>query len=102
MDHLEETNSQTTDDGWGGLAAVDGNFERSLNPYVEGDPDEIIPEADLPFIRFKLPPEEEDPQSIRTSRFDFSERRRGLLTFNTVDAWVVDIPKPQHITVLLK
>lgn len=71
MDNLEGTNSPTTDDGWGGLAAVDGNSERSQNPYAEGDPDEVIPEADLPFIRFKLPPEEEDPQSIRTSRFGF-------------------------------
>jgi hypothetical protein len=38
-----------------------------LNPYLEGDPDEIISEEDLPFTRFKLPPEEEEIGSIRTS-----------------------------------
>ena len=40
----------------------------NLNPYLEGDPDEIISEEDLPFTRFKLPPEEE-VGSIRTSTY---------------------------------
>ena len=38
-----------------------------VNPYLEGDPDEIISEEDLPFTRFKLPLEEEEVGSIRTS-----------------------------------
>ncbi|KAF9481206.1 hypothetical protein BDN70DRAFT_912372 [Pholiota conissans] len=78
------------DDGWGGLTAVaedevaNGHPE-IVNPYAEGPQEEIIPEDDLPFTRFKLPPEEEDPQSIRT-----------------VQAWVIDVPEPRHITTLLK
>ena len=40
-----------------------------VNPYLEGDPDEIISEDDLPFTRFKLPPEEEEVGSIQTSTF---------------------------------
>ena len=38
------------------------------NPYLEGDPDEIILEENLPLTRFKLPPEEEENGSIRTSK----------------------------------
>ena len=38
----------------------------STEPYLDGDPTDIIPDEQLPFIRFKLPPEEEDPDSIRT------------------------------------
>ena len=55
------------DDGWGGLTAVedDGNGELT-NPYDGGDSEEIVPEDQLPFIRFKLPPEEEEPDSVRT------------------------------------
>ena len=41
----------------------------NLNPYLESDPDEIISEEDLPFTRFKLPPEEEEAGSIRTSTY---------------------------------
>lgn len=56
------------DDRRGGLTAVDDeNAEATVNPYTKGDQNEVILEEDLPFIRFKLPPEEEDAQSIRTS-----------------------------------
>jgi tRNA-specific adenosine deaminase 3 len=40
-----------------------------VNPYLEGDPDEIIPEEDLPFTRFQLPSEEEEVGSIRTGMY---------------------------------
>ena len=40
-----------------------------VNPYLEGNPDEIMSEEDLPFTRFKLPPEEEEVESIRTSTY---------------------------------
>ncbi|KAF8194232.1 cytidine deaminase-like protein [Pholiota molesta] len=59
--------------------------DEELCIYYGQNLDEIIPEDDLPFTRFKPPPDEEDPQSIRT-----------------VQAWVVDIPEPRHITTLLK
>ncbi|PPQ89643.1 hypothetical protein CVT25_013830 [Psilocybe cyanescens] len=74
------------DDGWAGLSAVeDSDGSNIMNPYVEGDPEEIIPEEDLPFIRFKLPPEEEEVHTIRT-----------------MQAWVVDVADPRLITTLLK
>ena len=38
----------------------------STGPYLNGDPTDIIPDEQLPFTRFKLPPEEEDPDSIQT------------------------------------
>ncbi|KAF8964191.1 hypothetical protein BDZ97DRAFT_2075331 [Flammula alnicola] len=63
IDISESRDSSEVDDGW----------------------EEIIPEEDLPFTRYKLPPEEEDVQSIRT-----------------VQAWVVAVPEPRHITTLLQ
>lgn len=60
------------DDGWGGLTAIvedelRASHERT-NPYVDGPQDEVISEEDLPFTRYKLPPEEEDAESIRTGK----------------------------------
>ncbi|KAF8636020.1 hypothetical protein AX15_000180 [Amanita polypyramis BW_CC] len=54
-------------------------------PYLDGDPSDIIPDDDLPFIRYKLPHEEEDLESIRT-----------------VEVWVVDIPDSRRIVDMLK
>ncbi|KAF8630877.1 hypothetical protein AX17_005235 [Amanita inopinata Kibby_2008] len=54
-------------------------------PYLGGDPSEIISDEDLPFTRYRLPPEEEDPESIQT-----------------VEAWVVDILDPRQISTMLK
>ncbi|KAF8908943.1 hypothetical protein CPB84DRAFT_1843297 [Gymnopilus junonius] len=56
------------DDGWGGLTAVQHNDDRSktINSYDGGGLDEIISEENLPFTKFKPPPEEEDAESIRT------------------------------------
>lgn len=70
--------SVEADDGWGGLAAVgvDADDSPSSNPYAEGDQDEIIPEEDLPFTRFRPPPEEEDPESIRTGMRIFRVKLR--------------------------
>ncbi|TFK73590.1 cytidine deaminase-like protein [Pluteus cervinus] len=69
-------------DGWSALPGLD---EVPLNPFDNGDPTETIAESDLPFIRYRPPPEEEEMETIRT-----------------IEAWAVDIPKPQHITTLLK
>ena len=68
------------DDGWGGLTAVvedDKVCESSeiTNPYADGAQDEVISEDDLPFTRFKLPPEEEDAESIKISTFCSGGRR---------------------------
>jgi len=53
------------DDGWSGLLALE--YQEIKNPYLEGDPNEVIPQKALPFTELKPPPDEEDPQSIRTS-----------------------------------
>ena len=64
--HIALSEAQV-DDGCGGLSAVEPvNDNLFVNPYLEGNPDEIIPEEDLPFTRCKLPPEEEEVGSIRT------------------------------------
>ncbi|KAF8073797.1 hypothetical protein FPV67DRAFT_1606053 [Lyophyllum atratum] len=77
---------EEADDGWGGLSAVGEDPDLPApGPYLDGDPNEIITDEELPFTRFKLPPEEEELDSIRT-----------------VEAWVVDIPDPRHITKMLK
>ncbi|KAJ7644063.1 cytidine deaminase-like protein [Roridomyces roridus] len=63
-------------DGWGGLT--------NLQPEIPSD-DAIVPEEDLPFERFKPPPEEETAESIRT-----------------VQAWAVDVPDQRSIGPMLK
>ncbi|KAF8650125.1 hypothetical protein AX16_005362 [Volvariella volvacea WC 439] len=69
------------DDGWGGLSSLAG----PTNPFIDDDQNEILPDEQLPFVRYKLPPEEEDAESMRT-----------------IQAWVVDIPESQHIAAMLK
>ena len=80
-----------------------GDDDLFVNPYVEGDPDEIVSEEDLPFTRFKPPPEEEEVESIRTGPYpthcpDILFRPPTQLA----QAWVVDIPDQRHITTMLK
>lgn len=65
-------NSDTTtmthgeaEDGWGGLLAVDEDFP-AHEPFLDGDPHKIIADEDLPFTRFKIPPDEEEMDTIRT------------------------------------
>ena len=53
------------DDGWGGLSSV-GFPVLPRNPFSEGEPNEILPEDDLPFIRVKPPPQEEEMETIQT------------------------------------
>jgi tRNA-specific adenosine deaminase 3 len=55
------------DDDWSGLLTVENQDDEIKNPYLEGDPHEIIPQEMLPFTKLRPPPDEEDPQSIRTS-----------------------------------
>ena len=62
---------EMAEDEWGGLLVVDpaSHPTRTDGPFLDGDPDEIIPEEELPFSRFKLPPEEEELDTIRTGLF---------------------------------
>jgi len=53
----------------------------------DDDPDEIIPEEELPFSRLKITPDEDEEE---------------LSNIRTVRAWVVDILEPQSITTMLK
>lgn len=59
------------EDGWDGLLGVEEatSFADTNEPYLDGDADEITLEEDLPFTRFKLPPEEEDFDTIHTGTF---------------------------------
>lgn len=38
-----------------------------MNPFTDGDIEELLDEEDLPFVRYKLPPEEETLETLRTS-----------------------------------
>jgi hypothetical protein len=68
--------SPYSDDRWGGLLAVDETTysAETDNPYRDGDADEIVLEEQLPFTRFKLPPEEEDIDTIRTGTSQYYPR----------------------------
>ncbi|KAF7791412.1 hypothetical protein EIP86_002428 [Pleurotus ostreatoroseus] len=81
------------DDGWGGLTGLQDEYSRQdihkedVWPLLEGDPDDIIPEEQLPFTRIKLIDDEDEdiPEAVRLEK-----------------AWVVDIPDPRHTTTMLK
>jgi len=94
--------SGNAENGWGGLLAIDeGTCPAATDdPYVDGDPDVVIAEEQLPFTRFKLPPDEEDFDTIRTGMSQ--SRVRHAINIRTAQAWVVDIPDQQLITRLLK
>jgi hypothetical protein len=64
MDKILPRIEDEKDDGWGGLANIDGTVQ------VE-DANEVVPEDQLPFEIMKLVEEdlEEDVDSIRTSMF---------------------------------
>lgn len=53
------------DDIWNSHLAV--GFQEIRNPYLEGDPNEVVPQTELPFTKLRPPLDEEDHQSIRTS-----------------------------------
>lgn len=95
-----------TDDGWGGLTAVEGDQQDEMvdisNPYTDGDPEAILSEEDLPFTRLKSAPEEEDAQSIQTGDCLPHEIKVADSSVFPVHAWIVDVPDPRHITTLLK
>lgn len=57
-------------------------------PQATPDPNEILPDDDLPFTRVKLTSDEDDEETAETVR--------------TVQAWAVDIPDPRHITSTLR
>ncbi|KAM5539289.1 hypothetical protein V8D89_007162 [Ganoderma adspersum] len=83
------------DGGWGGLCGVEADEEDpdvAGNPifegFSEGDPDQVIPEEELPFKRLKLTPDEEEEEDMDSVRKE--------------DAWVVDLPDPRLAATMLK
>ncbi|KAJ6557398.1 cytidine deaminase-like protein, partial [Mycena vulgaris] len=72
------SDGQENDDGLGGLSHVEPIF-------FNGSVDDVVSETDLPFERFKPPPEEETADTIRT-----------------MQAWAVDVPEPRSIGPMLK
>ncbi|KAH8108710.1 hypothetical protein DFH11DRAFT_1516492 [Phellopilus nigrolimitatus] len=71
-------------DDWDSLQAV----LSIRNPFSDGNPAELIPEADLPFLRTKVTPD------------DDVESQEGSV--RTMKAWVVDIPDPKKTSSLLR
>lgn len=81
---MKEKTPDEVDDGWGGLLVVDDEvakedadgsddkdeaWEELASTFIDGNPDDIIPDDQLPFTRFKIGPEEieeETPEEIRT------------------------------------
>ena len=71
LDGLTSAETELVDDGWGGLSAVAGEAEApALNqiPKETSDPNEILPDEDLPFTRVKLTSDEDDEETSETVR----------------------------------
>lgn len=96
--------SQGDSDEWGGLNSIDYDRMTRIipaNPFVGGDAEEILCEEDLPFVRYKVPTEEEELGTVRTSECSLLHWGDWHLS-NIAQAWVVDVPDPKCITTLLK
>ncbi|KAI9061359.1 hypothetical protein FKP32DRAFT_1576160 [Trametes sanguinea] len=94
-DRVDAGVADDTDDGWGGLTNMGGDESSTdalddwlVDQYAEGDPDAAIPEEQLPFVRLKLTPEDEEEEDLESIRKE--------------DAWVVDLPDPKLAAVMLK
>lgn len=74
------------------------------NPFLEGYQDDHVPEAELPFHRTKVTPDDEEEDfegSVRTGQYSVLDRVVYLLTSTVVKAWVVDLPDPKTISAML-
>ena len=62
--------TELIDDGWGGLSAVAGEASSSSNHVLKNmsDPNEILPDEDLPFTRVKLTSDEDDEETLEAVR----------------------------------
>jgi hypothetical protein len=67
--------AEIVDDGWGGLAAVAGEASNHVLEEETPDPNEILPDEDLPFIRVKLTSDEDDEETIEAIRTGEHVRR---------------------------
>ncbi|KAL4250750.1 hypothetical protein ABKN59_006080 [Abortiporus biennis] len=84
--------SDEPEDGWGGLSGVldDDNLAKAEETWdlLEGDPNDIIPEEKLPFVRSKIAPDDNEEEELDAVKLQ--------------DVWVVDISDQRHISILLK
>jgi len=62
------TDAELVDDGWGGLAAVAGETPNRVREEDPADPNEILPDEDLPFSRVKLTSDEDDEETVEAVR----------------------------------
>jgi tRNA-specific adenosine deaminase 3 len=95
---------QPVDDGWAGLSTIAGETPNHV-PEETPDPNEILPDDDLPFTWVKLTSDEDDEETIETVRTGEHVPRfptRLLMPNTKVQAWAVDIPDPRHTTTALK
>jgi tRNA-specific adenosine deaminase 3 len=95
---------QPVEDGWAGLSTVAGETPNHV-PEETPDPNEILPDDDLPFTWVKLTSDEGDEETIETVRTGEHVPRfptRLLMPNTKVEAWAVDIPDPRHTTTALK
>jgi hypothetical protein len=67
--------AEIVDDGWGGLAAVAGEGSNHVIEEETADPNEILPDEDLPFSRVKLTSDEDDEETIEAIRTGEHVRR---------------------------
>ncbi|KAJ7505404.1 cytidine deaminase-like protein [Mycena galericulata] len=81
---IDQSQDEKNEDGWGGLSNLD-LAPNILPNFLNGSLDDIVPEEDLPFERFKPPPEEETAETIQT-----------------LQAWAVDVPDQRSIGPMLK
>lgn len=67
--------SEETEDEWGGLSSVADNIgvdQPGCPSFLDGNPDEIVSDEDLPFVRVKVSQdedEEEELSAVRTCKF---------------------------------
>ncbi len=62
--------TELIDDGWGGLSAIAADKASSSKRVLEDtpNPNEILPDEDLPFTRVKLTSDEDDEETSETVR----------------------------------
>ena len=86
--------SGTPENPWGALPRVDdgdddnrgegpSGLDAVVDAFADGDPDEVVPEEELPFKRLKLTPEEEEEEEMDAVRRGERHLAAWMLRFDT-------------------